>query len=66
MQLLLSKQPILGGIGCKGTYEYYKEAIECCDQLNIATGFITNDSIAELRHLSSTGKTTCQLTFLSG
>lgn len=51
MQTLLSQNPIISDIGCKSVKDFYRPMIETADHLNIATGFITNDSIAELKKL---------------
>ena len=51
MEVLLSSNPIISNIGCKSVRDYYRPMIETADQLNIATGFITNDSIVELQNL---------------
>ncbi len=51
MEILLSSNPIISDIRCKSVNEYYRQMIETADHLNIATGFITNDSIVELQNL---------------
>ena len=51
MEILLSSNPIISDIHCRAVKDYYRPMIEIADHLNIATGFITNDSIVELRNL---------------
>lgn len=51
MEILLSFNPIISDIKCRSLKEYYQNMIEVADHLNIATGFITNDSIVELKNL---------------
>lgn len=51
MEVLLSANPIISNINCKSVKDYYRSMIETADHLNIATGFITNDSIVELKNL---------------
>lgn len=49
-ELLLSKSPILSSLGLRSIDDVYNDCIEKADTLNVATGFITNQSIAELNH----------------
>lgn len=51
MEVLLSANPIINKIGCRSVKDFYRPMIESADHLNIATGFITNDSIVELKNL---------------
>lgn len=51
MEILLSSNPIISDIRCRAVRDHYRPMIETADHLNIATGFITNDSIVELRNL---------------
>lgn len=51
MEVLLSANPIISDIQCRSLREHYRPMIEVADHLNIATGFITNDSIVELKNL---------------
>lgn len=51
MEILLSSNPIISDIHCKSVKDFYRPMIETADHLNIATGFITNDSITELKKL---------------
>ena len=53
MELLLSKNPIIRTIGSRCIEDFYSNCVENADRLNIATGFITNDSIAELSRILS-------------
>ena len=47
MELLLSKNPIFT-FPYKTVKEYYRNLIEDSDEFNIATGFVTNDSLVSL------------------
>lgn len=47
MELLLSKNPIFN-FHYKTVKEYYGKLIESSDEFNIATGFVTNDSLVSL------------------
>lgn len=51
MEVLLSANPIITDIRCRSVRDHYRPMIEIADHLNIATGFITNDSIVELKNL---------------
>lgn len=51
MEVLLSANPIISDIRCRSVKDRYRPMIETADHLNIATGFITNDSIVELKNL---------------
>ena len=51
MEVLLSANPIISDIHCRSVKDLYRLMIETADHLNIATGFITNDSIIELKNL---------------
>lgn len=51
MEVLLSANPIISDIHCRPLKDRYRPMIETADHLNIATGFITNDSIVELKNL---------------
>ena len=51
MGLLLTKNPIIGGLKAKSVKDYTSGYFETATHLNIATGFISNESIAELRRL---------------
>lgn len=51
MEVLLSSNPIISDIKCRSVKDFYQPMIETADHLNIATGFITNESITELRKL---------------
>ncbi len=51
MEVLLSANPIISDIRCRAVKDHYRPMIEIADHLNIATGFITNDSIVELKNL---------------
>ena len=51
MELLLSKSPIVGNIRAKSVGDYFKSCVERATQFNIATGFISNDSVAALKQI---------------
>lgn len=51
MDLLLTKNPIVNSLHAKSINDYTSKYFETATQLNIATGFISNESIAELRRL---------------
>lgn len=48
MELLFTKNPILRSMGNRCIDDFYIDCLAKADNINIATGFITNDSIAEL------------------
>lgn len=49
MDLLLTKNPIINSLHAKSINDYTSKYFETATQLNIATGFISNESIAELK-----------------
>lgn len=49
MDLLLTKNPIINSLHANCINDYTSKYFETATQLNIATGFISNESIAELR-----------------
>lgn len=51
MELLLTKSPIVGDIRAKSVGEHFKSCVERATQFNIATGFISNDSVAALKQI---------------
>lgn len=51
MELLLTKNPIVNSLHAKSINDYTSKYFEIATQLNIVTGFISNESIAELRRL---------------
>lgn len=51
MELLLTKHPIVESIGLRSTKDLVVKYINQATCFNIATGFITNDSIAELQSI---------------
>ena len=53
MEILLSKSPAVGSLRKKSITDFYDNCVDNADSLNIATGYITNDSIAELNHILS-------------
>ena len=53
MELLLSKNPLLTALDKKYVDSYIGDYFNEATQINIATGFISNESIAELRRLVS-------------
>lgn len=51
MELLLTKNPIVESMGLRSTKDLVVKHINNATSFNIATGFITNDSIAELQSI---------------
>ena len=51
MELLLTKNPIVESLGLRSTKDLVVKHINKATSFNIATGFITNDSIAELQSI---------------
>lgn len=51
MELLLSKNPIIGRMHAKCVGDYFKRFVEDATLFNVATGFISNDSIAALKQI---------------
>lgn len=51
MELLFTKNPILRSMENHCIDDFYIDCLENADSINIATGFITNDSIAELSRI---------------
>lgn len=51
MELLLSKSPIVGNIRAKCVGDHFKSCVERATQFNIATGFVSNDSVAALKQI---------------
>ena len=51
MELLLSKNPIIGRMHLKSVGDYFKHFVENASVFNVATGFISNDSIAALKQI---------------
>ena len=51
MELLLTKNPIVAPLGKKCTDDYFKRFVEEATTFNVATGFISNDSIATLKQV---------------
>lgn len=51
MDILFSKNPMIGSMRCKSINDYTYRCFNEATQLNIATGFISNESIAELKRL---------------
>ncbi|MCQ2343049.1 MAG: NgoFVII family restriction endonuclease [Paludibacteraceae bacterium] len=49
MELLLTKNPIVGNLQTTSTEELYKQLVEQASDFNIATGYITNESIVEIQ-----------------
>lgn len=48
MELLLSKQPIVADLSSQSLTDLYTYYIQTADCLNVATGFITNEAVAEI------------------
>lgn len=51
MELLFTKNPILRSMGNHCIDDFYVDCLQKADNINIATGFITNDAIAELSRI---------------
>ena len=51
MEVLLTKHPNITNIHCKSVNDYYSRFIESADKLNIATGFVSNESIVEIKRI---------------
>lgn len=66
MDLLLTKNPIINSIHAKRIDDYTSEYFETATQMNIATGFISNESIAELKRLVEYRKRTLNLSLFIG
>lgn len=66
MGLLLTKNPIIGGLKAKSVKDYTSGYFETATHLNIATGFISNESIAELRRLIEYRQNTLHLSLFIG
>lgn len=66
MDLLLTKNPIINSLHTKSINDYTSEYFETATQLNIATGFISNESIAELKRLVEYRKCTLNLSLFIG
>lgn len=66
MDLLLTKNPIINSLHTKSINDYTSEYFETVTQLNIATGFISNESIAELKRLVEYRKCTLNLSLFIG
>lgn len=66
MDLLLTKNPIINSLRAKSINDYTSKYFETATQLNIATGFISNESIAELKRLVEYRKHTLNLSLFIG
>ena len=66
MELLLTKNPIVEPIGLRSTKDLVVKHINNATSFNIATGFITNDSIAELQSIVSYKKNSMNLLLFIG
>lgn len=51
MELLLSKNPIVAPLGKRSIEDYFKRYVEEASSFNVATGFISSDSIATLQQI---------------
>ena len=51
MELLFTKNPIIGRMHSKSVGDYFKRFVENASLFNVATGFISNDSIAALKQI---------------
>lgn len=66
MELLLTKNPIIESIGLRSTKDLVVKHINNATTFNIATGFITNDSIAELQSIVAYKKDNLTLNLFIG
>lgn len=66
MELLLTKNPIVESIGLRSTKDLVVKHINQATGFNIATGFITNDSIAELQSIVAFKKNSMTLNLFIG
>lgn len=66
IDLLLSRNPIINSLHTKSINDYTSKYFETATQLNIATGFISNESIAELKRLIEYRKGTLNLSLFIG
>ena len=66
MELLLTKNPYVEPIGLRSTKDLVVKHINNATSFNIATGFITNDSIAELQSIVSYKKNSMNLLLFIG
>ncbi len=66
MDLLLTKNPIINSLHAKSINDYTSKYFETATQLNIATGFISNESIAELKRLVEYRKHSLNLSLFIG
>lgn len=66
MEVLFTRNPLISHLRYKSVNDFYRPMIEEADCLNIATGFITNDSIVELRNLIEYRKYQMQLNLFIG
>lgn len=66
MELLLTKNPIVESLGLRSTKDLVVKHINNATSFNIATGFITNDSIAELQSIVEYKGTSMSLNLFIG
>lgn len=66
MDLLLTKSPLVNSLRTNCVNDYTSKYFETATQLNIATGFISNESIAELRRLVEYRNNTLNLSLFIG
>lgn len=64
--LLLTKNPIINSLQTRSINDYTLRYFETATQLNIATGFISNESIAELKRLVEYRKRSLNLSLFIG
>ncbi len=64
--LLLSKNPLTNSLKTKAVSDFVGDYIETATRLNIATGYISNESIARLKHLIEYRNQAMSLSLLIG
>ena len=66
MELLISKNPFVESLGLRSTKDLVVKHINQATYFNIATGFITNDSIAELQSIVAYKRSSMTLNLFIG
>lgn len=66
MDILLSKSPIVNTVSSKSIRDYYVKLVQDADCLNIATGFISNESLVELKRMVEERENKLKLNMLIG
>lgn len=66
LDILLSRNPIIHGLQAKSVCDYTRDYVEVATHLNIATGFVSNESIVALRRLVDYRKSQLHLSLFIG